>query len=165
KTLGPKFGKDMKAISEATSQLGNEDILKLENDGKISLSSGEQSWELELEDFEISTKDIPGWTVASNSTMTVALDMTLTDELKSEGLARELVNRIQNLRKEKGLEVTDKIRLVLKNDKHLENAVNQNKDYICSETLTAELRLEAEVESGTEIEINDIKTEISISKI
>ena len=155
----------MKAISEATSQLGNEDILKLENDGKISLSSGEQSWELELEDFEISTKDIPGWTVASNNTMTVALDLTLTDELRSEGIARELVNRIQNLRKEKGFEVTDKIRLILKYDDRLETAVNQNKDYICAETLTSELSFRAEVEGGTKTEVNEITTEISISKI
>lgn len=164
KTLGPKFGKDMKAISEATSKLENEDILKLENDGKISLSSGEKSWDLELNDFEISTKDIPGWTVASNSTMTVALDMTLNDELISEGIARELVNRIQNLRKDSELELTDRIKLIIKKEERLENAIVQNKDYICSETLTDELILSTDVQGGTKIEIDDLVTEISISK-
>ncbi len=165
KTLGPKFGKDMKAISEATSKLGNDDILKLESDGKISLNLENKSLELELEDFEISTKDIPGWTVASNGVMTVALDMTLTEELLSEGLARELVNRIQNLRKDNGLEVTDKIKLLLKNNEKLETSVNQNKDYICSETLAGELLWESEITGGTKIEIDGLITEISISKI
>ncbi len=165
KTLGPKFGKDMKVISEATSKLGNEDILKLEEEGRISLKSGENSWELELEDFEISTKDIPGWTVASNSMMTVALDMMLNDELISEGMARELVNRIQNLRKDSGLELTDRIKLIVKKEERLENAIIQNKDYICSETLTEELILSTEIQGGTKIEIEDLVTEISISKI
>lgn len=164
KTLGPKFGKDMKAISEATSKLTNEDIVKLEKEGKIDLELEEKSIELLLEDFEISTKDIPGWTVASNGNLTVALDVTLTDELLSEGLARELVNRIQNLRKDSGLEVTDKIKLMLKNNDKLEVSVNQNKDYICSETLTTELLLLPEIEGGTKIEIDDIETEITISK-
>ncbi|MFV0303967.1 MAG: isoleucine--tRNA ligase [Moheibacter sp.] len=164
KTLGPKFGKDMKVISEATSKLTNEDIVKLEKEGKIDLELEEKSIELLLEDFEISTKDIPGWTVASNGNLTVALDVTLTDELLSEGLARELVNRIQNLRKDSGLEVTDKIKLMLKNNDKLEVSVNQNKDYICSETLTTELLLLPEIEGGTKIEIDDIETEITISK-
>lgn len=164
KTLGPKFGKDMKAISEATSKLGNEDILKLENEGKITLNLEEKSWELELEDFEISTKDIPGWTVASNNMMTVALDMTLNDELISEGIARELVNRVQNLRKDSGLELTDRIKLIVKKEERIENAIIQNKDYICSETLTDELIISTEIQGGTKIEIDDLVTEISISK-
>lgn len=165
KTLGPKFGKDMKAISAATAQLNNEDIVKLESEGRISLDLGDQQLELELEDFEISTKDIPGWTVASNNTMTVALDLTLTDALRSEGVARELVNRIQNLRKEKDFELTDRIKVIVKKDEQLENAIIQNKDYICSETLTDDLKIQSEVEGGTEIEIDDLVTEISISKI
>ncbi len=165
KTLGPKFGKDMKAISEATAKLTNEDIVKLESEEKISLNLGEKSWELELEDFEISTKDIPGWTVASNANLTVALDMTLNEDLISEGIARELVNRVQNLRKETGLELTDRIKLfVKKEDDKLENAIIQNKDYICSETLTDELIFSTEIQGGTKIEIDDLVTEISISK-
>lgn len=165
KTLGPKYGQDMKAISAATAKLTNDDIVKLESEGKIELNLENKSLELLLEDFEISTSDIPGWTVASNGNLTVALDMQLTDELRSEGVARELVNRIQNLRKESGLEVTDKIRLILKNDDKIETSVNQNKDYICAETLTTELLLQPEVEGGTKIEIDDLITEISISKI
>lgn len=165
KTLGPKYGQDMKAISAATALLTNDDIIKLESEGKISLYLQNKTFELYLEDFEISTKDIPGWTVTSNGNLTVALDMQLTDELRSEGVARELVNRIQNLRKENGYEVTDKIRLILKNDDKIETSVIQNKDYICSETLASELLLQSEIEGGTRIEIDDLITEISISKI
>jgi len=165
KILGPKYGQDMKAISAATAKLTNEDIAKLESEGEIELNIGNKTLELELEDFEISTKDIPGWTVASNGGLTVALDMTLTDELISEGLARELVNRIQNLRKDNGLEVTDKIKLLLKNNEKLAVSVNQNKDYICSETLAEELLWQPEIAGGTKIEIDGLITEISISKI
>ena len=164
KTLGPKFGKDMKTISEAVAKLGNDDIVKLESEGKITLDLSDKSVELELEDFEIATKDIPGWTVASNNLLTVALDMTLTDELISEGIARELVNRIQNLRKDSGLELTDRIKLVVKKEDKLENAINKNKDYICSETLADELIFSADIQGGTQIEIDDLVTEISISK-
>lgn len=165
KVLGPKYGQDMKAISAATAKLTNDDIVRLESEGKISLDLDDKSLELSIEDFEISTKDIPGWTVASNGNLTIALDMQLTDELRSEGVARELVNRIQNLRKENGFEVTDKIRLILKNDDKIETSVIQNKDYICSETLAAELLLQSEIAGGTRIEIDDLITEISISKI
>lgn len=165
KTLGPKFGKEMKAISAATAQITDEQIVKLEQTGKIDLLIENKTLTLNLEDFEIATKDIPGWTVASNSTLTVALDLQLTDELINEGVARELVNRIQNLRKESGLEVTDKIILNLKNEESIVNAVKENKDYICSETLTEELALQDDVKNGTEIDINGILTQISITKL
>ena len=165
KTLGPKFGKDMKAISIATAKLTNDDILQLENEGKINLDLGDKVIELSLEDFEISTSDIPGWTVASNSTLTVALDVTLTDELISEGLARELVNRIQNLRKDNGFELTDRIKLTINPNDQLRVAIDKNKDYICSETLTSEIVFVQELVDGTEIEIDDLITEITISKI
>jgi len=165
KILGPKFGQDMKAISAATAQMSNDDILKLETEGKIELDLGTKKVQLELEDFEILTKDIPGWTVASNGTLTVALDITLTEELKLEGIARELVNRIQNLRKDNGLEVTDKIKLFVKKVEGIEKAINQNKGYICSETLTMELNLQDEIVGGTKVELDELETEISISKI
>ncbi|HLV24521.1 MAG TPA: isoleucine--tRNA ligase [Moheibacter sp.] len=165
KILGPKHGQDMKAISAATAKLTNDDIVKLESEGKISLNLENKTIELDLEDFEISAKDIPGWTVASNGNLTVALDMTLTDELISEGIARELVNRVQNLRKDRGLELTDRIKLIVKKEERLENAIIQNKDYICSETLTEELIFSTEIQGGTKIEIDDLTTEISISKI
>ena len=165
KTLGPKYGKEMKAISAATAELTNEEIVKLEQSGQIDLLIDNKTLTLDLEDFEIATKDIPGWTVASNSTLTVALDLQLTEELINEGVARELVNRIQNLRKETGLEVTDKIILNLKNDESIVNAVNQNKDYICSETLTEELVLQDEVVDGAEVDINGLVTQIAITKL
>lgn len=155
----------MKAISTATAKLSNEDIVKLERNGKIDLVIDGNSLSLSAEDFEIATKDIPGWTVASNASLTVALDLQLTDALINEGIARELVNRIQNLRKEKGLEVTDKIKLILKNDDLFQNAVQANKAYICSETLTEELVMQDQLTDGTIIEINDLETEISILKL
>ncbi|QTV06108.1 isoleucine--tRNA ligase [Faecalibacter bovis] len=164
KTLGPKFGKEMKAISVATTQLSNDEIVKLETEGKIDLVIDNKTYTLELEDFEISTKDIPGWTVASNSTLTVALDIQLSEELINEGIAREIVNRVQNLRKETGLEVTDKIILLLKNDEPIVKAVEKNKDYICSETLTEVLEIVDSVENGHAVEINGIETVIAVLK-
>ncbi len=165
KTLGPKYGKEMKAISAATAELTNEEIVKLEQSGKIDLLIDNKTLTLDLEDFEIATKDIPGWTVASNSTLTVALDLKLTEVLINEGVARELVNRIQNIRKETGLEVTDKIILNLKNDESIVNAVEQNKDYICSETLAEDLVLQDQVANGAEVEINGLMTQIAITKL
>lgn len=165
KILGPKFGSEMKAISQATARLSNQEISRLESEGKINLNLGDRTVELETEDFEINIQDIPGWTVATNGSVTVALDLTLSDELISEGMARELVNRIQNLRKDKGFELTDRIELRVKNDKELVVAINENKDYICSETLTDKILIVEAPVGGTEIEINDLITEISISKI
>ncbi|HEY4540691.1 MAG TPA: isoleucine--tRNA ligase, partial [Faecalibacter sp.] len=165
KTLGPKFGKEMKAISAATAQLSNDEIVKLEAEGKIDLVIDNKTYTLEVEDFEISTKDIPGWTVASNATLTVALDLQLTDELINEGIARELVNRVQNLRKETGLEVTDKIKLLLKNDEPIVKAVEGNQEYITSETLTVALELVDAIDNGVEVEINGIETVIAIQKM
>ena len=164
KTLGPKFGKEMKAISSATAQLSNDEIVKLETEGKIDLVIDNKTYTLEVQDFEISTKDIPGWTVASNATLTVALDLQLSEELINEGIAREIVNRVQNLRKETGLEVTDKIKLLLKNDEPIVKAVEGNKDYICSETLTEELEIVETVENGQAVEINGIDTVIAVLK-
>lgn len=164
KTLGPKFGKEMKAISAATAQLSNDEIVKLEAEGKIDLVIDNKTYTLEVEDFEITTKDIPGWTVASNATLTVALDLQLSDELVNEGIARELVNRVQNLRKETGLEVTDKIKLQIKNDEPIVKAVESNKEYICSETLTVELEILDTVKDGIEVEINGISTMITVLK-
>jgi isoleucyl-tRNA synthetase len=165
KIHGPKFGSEMTAISQATARLSNQEISRLESEGKINLNLGDRTVELETEDFEINIQDIPGWTVATNGSVTVALDLTLSDELISEGMARELVNRIQNLRKDKGFELTDRIELRVKNDKELVVAINENKDYICSETLTDKILIVEAPVGGTEIEINDLITEISISKI
>ncbi len=118
---------------------------------------------LTMEDVEITSQDIEGWLVANANGITVALDIVVTPDLRKEGIARELVNRIQNIRKESGFEVTDKIKVVLQNNAVLEEAVASNIDYIKSETLTEELVFEDNVEDGTEIEFDDIKTKITIT--
>ena len=164
KTLGPKFGKEMKDIANATSQMSNEEIVKLESEGKIELNVNDKIHILEVEDFEISTKDIPGWTVTSNTNLTVALDLTLTEDLINEGIARELVNRIQNLRKDSGFEVTDRIDVKIEANPLIEKAVKGNRDYISSETLAENLIFEATIENGTSIDINGEQFSLTILK-
>ena len=135
KSLGPKYGKLMKQISAQIQQFGQDEIKNLEDLGKIKFVIDNQEVIIDLEDVEIGTEDIPGWSVATQDHLTVALDMTLTPELISEGLTRELVNRIQNLRKDKGLEVTDRIVLTIEKSDSTNAAFEKFKDYICSETL------------------------------
>lgn len=147
KTLGPKYGKMMKQLSAAINQFSQDDIRKLESEKKYLLNINGEEIEIGLDDVEISTQDIPGWSVANQDHLTVALDMTVTPDLQEEGLARELVNRIQNLRKDKGLEVTDRIVLHLEKSELTENAFANFKDYICSETL-AELIIEDKLNNG-----------------
>ncbi len=164
KTLGPRFGKDMGLVSKAIQGLTPEQIHELDRNGNLSLAIDGKSITLALEDVEISSQDIPGLLVANANGITVALDITLTDELRSEGIARELVNRIQNLRKDRGFEVTDKIKVHLQNEETLQSAVTANLDYIKSETLTADLVFEKELNTGTEIAFDGIVTRILISK-
>lgn len=135
KTLGPKYGKLMKVLAQAIARFSQDDIKKLEQEGVYTLKLDDQQVEINLDDVEIATADIPGWSVASFENLTVALDIKLTDELQQEGLARELVNRIQNLRKEKDFEVTDRIHLTLVEADDTKAAFVAFKDYICSETL------------------------------
>lgn len=164
KALGPRFGKDMKLIASAINTFEASDIKTLEKEGAYTLDINGKSVILGLEDVEISSQDIEGWLVASNAGLTVALDVTLTDELKSEGIARELVNRIQNLRKDSGFEVTDKINVAIQKDGKVEDAVNSNLEYIKSETLTATLDLAETVDNGIEIAFDDVETRLSITK-
>ncbi len=164
KVLGPRFGKDMKPIAQAVAQLGQEDIQKIEQEGEIILDIENKSIKLQLQEVEISSQDIEGWLVASAGAITVALDVTINDELKKEGIARELVNRIQNLRKESGFEVTDRIDVKILKDGQIENAVKSNIDYIKTETLTAELELKDKMEEGTVIAFDDVKTKLYIIK-
>ena len=164
KTLGPRFGRDMKAIAAAVAALGQEDIQKIEQEGELLLGLENKSIKLQLEDVEISSQDIEGWLVASSGPVTVALDISIDENLRREGIARELVNRIQNLRKESGFEVTDKIDIkFLKNDT-VENAVLSNLQYIKSETLTADLQFEEELEDGTAIAFDEVSTKLLIQK-
>ncbi len=164
KALGPRFGKDMGLIAKEIQNLSAEQINELETKGELSLVISGNSIILTSDDIEISSQDIPGWLVANANGITVALDITLTEELIKEGIARELVNRIQNLRKESGFEVTDKIKVHLQPSDSLEKAVLANEDYIKSETLTDTLVFVDDLKNGTEIEFDNIKTRILISK-
>ena len=168
KTLGPKYGKIMKQIAAVVNQFGAEDISELESNGSKNLTVDGQEVLLELSDVEISTQDIPGWLVQTEGGITVALDITLSDELKEEGMAREFVNRIQNLRKESGLEVTDKISVEIVKHSEINQAINNNKNYICLETLAGKLDLVEELKQneGITVELeNDVTILISITKL
>ncbi|MBQ9418381.1 MAG: isoleucine--tRNA ligase [Bacteroidales bacterium] len=163
KTLGPRYGKVMKALGNAILAFGQEQIAALEASGSCCVEVEGQPCEVLLTDVEISTQDIPGWVVATDGTLTVALDITLTPELTAEGTARELVNRIQNIRKE-GFEVTDRIEVCLESGEW-DAAVEAHREYICTETLCTRLTLAPTVADGTEIEIVDgKKARISVSK-
>jgi len=164
KTLGPRFGRDMGLISKEIQNFSQEQIAQLERDGGLALVISGNSITLTLEDVEISSQDIEGWLVANSGGITVALDITISDELRKEGIARELVNRIQNIRKDSGFEVTDKIKVTMQKDGIIQEAVKDNEAYIKSETLTEELVFEDRIENGTEIEFDDLKTRILISK-
>ncbi|HBK83675.1 MAG TPA: isoleucine--tRNA ligase [Flavobacterium sp.] len=164
KALGPHFGKDMGLISKEIQSLSKEQINELDTKGSLLIQVAGKSIHLTLEDVEISTQDIPGWLVANSNDITVALDITITNELKNEGIARELVNRIQNIRKDSGFEVTDKIQVRLQKNGVLEEAITNNEAYIKSETLTETLTFNDFIETGIEIEFDDIKTKIVITK-
>ena len=165
KALGPKFGKDMKLIASKIAQFTQEDIFAIEKEGQISIEVNDKIVNLETADVEISSKDIEGWLVANADGLTVALDVTITDELRQEGIARELVNRIQNARKDSGLEVTDKIKLTVLDAADLKEAVTVNESYIKTETLTNELVFVNELNSGTIIEFDSIESKMLIEKI
>jgi isoleucyl-tRNA synthetase len=164
KALGPRFGKDMGLIAKEIQSFSQEQINELDKAGELTISNSGKSITLTVEDVEISSQDIPGWLVANSNGITVALDITISEELRKEGIARELVNRIQNIRKDSGFEVTDKIKVqIVKNDT-IEQAVLANESYIKSETLTNELVFVSEITNGTEIEFDELKTTILISK-
>lgn len=164
KALGPRFGKDMGLISKEIQNLTQDQINILDKESQLTLDISGKSINLTSEDVEIFSQDIPGWLVANANGITVALDITITDELRNEGIARELVNRIQNIRKDSGFEVTDKIKVHIQNNKVIEQAVKENADYIKSETLTNELIFVEELKNGTEIEFDEVKTKVLISK-
>jgi isoleucyl-tRNA synthetase len=164
KTLGPKFGKDMKLIASAVALLNQNDIHKIEQEGEILLQFDNKSITLQLQDVEISSQDIEGWLVASSGPLTVALDISINEDLRKEGIARELVNRIQNLRKESGFEVTDKIDIKLLKNGFVQEAVESNIAYIKTETLAAELNFEESLDMGVEIAFDEVNTRLFIVK-
>ena len=165
KTIGPKYGKQMKDIASLVAQFSQQDITEIEKTGKWSTVIAACEINLELEDFEISAQDIPGWLVVSEGGITVALDTTLSPELKNEGIAREIVNRIQNLRKDSAFDVTDRILLKINTSEVIQTAISANKSYICDEVLANEISFEALPNSAfcTDIE-TEKDTYISIQK-
>ncbi|MBZ9777646.1 isoleucine--tRNA ligase [Psychroflexus sp. CAK8W] len=164
KVLGPRFGKDMKHVAHAIQKMEAKDITDLEKNKSIELEVNGKKTSISIDEVEILSQDIEGWLVASGNGLTVALDVTLNEELVNEGIARELVNRIQNLRKDSGLEVTDRINIELQEDEKISKAVHQNLDYIKTETLTNAINLTTNVKNGLEIEFDDVKTVLAIEK-
>ena len=164
KKMGPKFGKQMKAVAAAVAEMPQEAIAELEKNGSYTLQLDGADVVVEAADVEIFSEDIPGWLVANEGKLTVALDVTVTEELRQEGVARELVNRIQNIRKSSGLEITDKIKITLSKNQQTDDAVNEYKDYICNQVLGTSLTLTDEVENGTELNFDDFSLYVSVVK-
>ena len=165
KLLGPKYGKIINDVAKEIKALTNSDIEKLENTGKLTLSIGKTEASITLDDVEVNYKDIEGLSVASGGGQTIALDLNLNDDLVNEGIAREIVNRVQNIRKNKGLEVTDKIEINIKSSAKLENAINSNLNYVKGETLAIKLYFSKKLDEGEVIEFDNITTTIIIKKV
>lgn len=164
KALGNKLGAKMKAVSAAVNKFTQHEIAEIEKEGKITLSVDGEAIVLQLAEVDITAEDIPGWSVANKGTLTVALDITLTDELKKEGNAREFVNRIQNIRKESGFELTDRIFVQVLDNALLRDSLTEFKNYICTEILADELNYVSELQGGIEIEVNDTLLNVSVNK-
>ena len=164
KVLGPRFGKDMKLIANSIQKLQANDIKQIEEKGVLDIEINGKSIRLHLDDVEITSQDIEGWLVANQGAMTVALDVTISEPLRLEGIARELVNRIQNLRKDSGFEVTDRIEVFLQADENIENAIKLNLEYIKLETLTDELHLVAQLDKGIEVSFDSVNSKLHIQK-
>ncbi len=165
KKLGPKFGKQMKAVAAAVSEMSQEAIAELEKNGKYTFQLDGGEAVVEATDVEIFSEDIPGWLVANEGKLTVALEVTVTEELKREGIARELVNRIQNIRKSSGFEITDKINIVLSKNPDTDGAVNEYNTYICNQVLANSLTLADEVADGTELNFDDFSLYVKVTKL
>ena len=165
KKLGPKFGKLMKAVAAAVSEMSQEAIAELEKNGKYTFQLDGGEAVVEATDVEIFSEDIPGWLVANEGKLTVALEVTVTEELKREGIARELVNRIQNIRKSSGFEITDKINIVLSKNPDTDGAVNEYNTYICNQVLANSLTLADEVADGTELNFDDFSLYVKVTKL
>ena len=168
KTLGPKHGKLMKQISQAVAKMSQEDIVTFERNEKYELTVDTEKINLDLEDVEITSEDIPGWLVANDGKLTVALDINITDELREEGIAREFINRIQNIRKDSNFDVTDKIEIKIQKHELINKAIEKHKEYIGTQTLAKSIDLVDKFEQNSAhfVEIDEeIKTNIIINKI
>lgn len=164
KKLGPKCGKNMKSVAAMLQSLSQEEISQLEKTGQYTLEVEGNSIVVEKCDVEILSEDIPGWLVANNGSLTVALDVTITDELKKEGIARELINRIQNIRKSSGFEITDKINIFVESNENINDAINDHKEYIASQVLAANINIEERVANATELDFEEFKVNVNIEK-
>ncbi|MCE5344835.1 MAG: isoleucine--tRNA ligase [Bacteroidales bacterium] len=166
KTLGPRYGKLMKEISKVISELTSKEIAAFETNGKHHVIISGQEIALTLEDVEIISEDIPGWQVANDGKLTVALDITVSDDLRYEGIAREFVNRIQNIRKESGYDVTDKITILIEDHDFVKEAVRRHTSYICSQTLATSVNLVNDFAGGTpkEVDIDEVIVKVSVIK-
>lgn len=168
KTLGPKYGKLMKEISNVIGQFSQQDISTLEREGTFDISIGGQSITITPEDAEIITEDIPGWLVATEGNLTIALDINITEDLKLEGIAREFINKIQNIRKDSGFEVTDRVTLKIKKHEMLNQALETHKEYICTQTLAIGLELvnDLDINVARTVEIDTgLETLLSVEKM
>lgn len=168
KALGPRYGKLMKQLATALGGLSQSGIAEFERNRKLTITVEGEQVELIEGDLEVITDDIPGWVIASNGNLTIALDITVTEELRDEGLARELVNRIQNIRKDKGFEVTDKILLEIEKNEAINGAINRNNAYICSETLAVALEIKELIEPSSRIVVDladELQAAINVTKM
>lgn len=164
KKLGPKCGKSMKMVAARLQELSQEEITKFEKGGLYTLNIEGNEIVIEKGDVEILSEDIPGWLVANNGSITIALDVTITPELQKEGVAREFVNRIQNIRKSSGFEITDKIIVKIENSENVAGAVESFGDYISSQVLANSIELVETVENPTELDFDDFKVNIEVTK-
>jgi isoleucyl-tRNA synthetase len=164
RTLGKKFGKLMKSVNAAVTEMSQEQIAELERNGNITLQVEGTDAVIELADVEIFSEDVPGWTVANEGALTVALDVEVTDELKREGIAREIVKKIQAIRKESGFEITDRIAVTLTSDEASDAAVEQFREYICNQVLADSIVVDSSLVSGETIELDGTSIKVSVEK-
>jgi isoleucyl-tRNA synthetase len=161
--MGKKFGPLMKQVAAAVTAMSQEQITELESNGKLTLDLNGTLAEIEAGEVEIFSEDIPGWVVANEGTLTVALDTVVTDELRREGIARELVSKIQNIRKSSGFEITDKIRITISRNEQTDAAINEYNAYICNQVLANSMEL-TELNEGTELEFDGFTLLVNVVK-
>jgi isoleucyl-tRNA synthetase len=164
KSLGKKVGKDMKVVSNQIFSFTNDNISKLESGKSIEITAEDRTYDIILEDIEIKTTEIPGWQIISDNNYTVALDLELTTELKNEGIAREFVNKVQNLRKEKDFQVTDKINVTIDNHPYIKDAIESHNEYICGEILAKAIILNDDMDTSDEVDIDTHQIQIKLTK-
>jgi isoleucyl-tRNA synthetase len=163
--LGKKLGAKMKPVAAAIAAFGQHEIATIEKEGVYALAMEGETVYIKLEELDISTDDIPGWKVASKGALTVALDVTVTGQLQKEGYARELINRVQNIRKDMGLALTDRILVTVSNNNELLPSLTEYNAYICAEILADKLEVVPGLDAGLQVEISDFQLFVNVNKI